>query len=161
MPQWELLAVFFIPNRLYLLIPYPSLAPAPPLSPLVTTGLYSKSASLLLFCYSPWFVLFFRLDVGGSSGQGGGGREGRNVRVLSEGPLNVLVPVSLCQSVAQLCICGDPLMGLFISVTHWGLFPYRRSALTSQESLAPNLDPSRCVVYRESLGWQLLCSLVG
>ena len=43
-------------NSLYLLISYPYVAS--PLSPLVTTNLFSVYVSLFLFCYIHWFVYF-------------------------------------------------------------------------------------------------------
>ena len=46
-----ILIAYFIPNGLYLLCPYPILPLLPPLSPLVTISLFSRSVNLFLFCY--------------------------------------------------------------------------------------------------------------
>ena len=51
-----LLTAHFIPNSLYLLIPYLCIAPPPSLSPLATTNLFSMSG--LLFCYICLFLFF-------------------------------------------------------------------------------------------------------
>ena len=48
---------YFILYRLYLLTTTPVLLLPPPLSPLVTTNLFSISTSLLLSCYILWFAV--------------------------------------------------------------------------------------------------------
>ena len=59
----SLYLIYFIPGNLYLLIPFPYLLLSPPLSPLVTTNLFSVSMSLVSFCYIHSFVLVFRFHI--------------------------------------------------------------------------------------------------
>ena len=55
--------LIFVLNSLYLLIPYPFIAPLSSLSPLVTTGLFSTCVDSFLFCYIPWIVAFLRFHI--------------------------------------------------------------------------------------------------
>ena len=57
--QYILIACF-VPNSLYLLIPYLYIAPP---HPLVTTSSFFMSVSLLHFCYIQEFVVFFRFHM--------------------------------------------------------------------------------------------------
>ena len=59
-----ILVAYFIPNNLYLLHPYPYIAPPLSLSLLVTVSLFSVSVNLLLFfCYIHWFVVCFIFQI--------------------------------------------------------------------------------------------------
>ena len=52
-----------MPSGLHLLIHFPYLALPSPLSPQVTTSLFSVSMNLFLFCYIHSFVLFSRFHI--------------------------------------------------------------------------------------------------
>ena len=68
MSYYEILVIFsviqyvplayFKPNHLYLLIPYPFNDPAPSLTPLVTTSLFSLYTSASLLLYSLFCCIF-------------------------------------------------------------------------------------------------------